>query len=132
MKKIILILLISCLFIAVNAKPLIVKTKYFKEIDVKTKVSSNKEKRNVFFEFDPEEKKTITINEEGTETILKVLKIDMNAGDKREDIVQIVFDCENSVSVIYQWQIKGDIHLIHIMIKDAPIVLAYSSVDLFN
>jgi hypothetical protein len=99
-------------------------------VDVRTKVSSNKEKRTVFFEFDPEDKKTITINEEGKETVLKVLKYDMNADVKKKDGVQIVFECERNITIIYTWGYNTDFHLINIIVGNAPVSLSYSNVEL--
>jgi len=125
MKNILFTILLVCLTITINAKSLIVKTKYLWEVNVNTKISTPIVERITYFEFDPEDTKTIIVNENGNESTFKVLKFKMN---NNGDIVQIDFNCQNKLSIIYTWDPKQDSKIITFYFENDTNYRNYSNV----
>lgn len=111
MKKLIILFAFSIIYFTSRAEPLIVKTKYLKECSIKSGECTEYVVRDVFFEFDPADSKTIVITGDGPSAYtFKVIDFEVKKDDR--NVVTTTFTCENRIIIIYTCKLDIDYHSI--------------------
>ena len=129
MNKIISIcFLMACLNIVsaqkVDAKSFLVKTKVTFQLDRSTNEESEKKESYVYFEFDPEIKKTIEITQEGRTFIVNIIKYEIN---KEGDLTIFNFWCDKDMMISFAQSSDKNYQIVHIVLSGNPIAVVYAS-----